>query len=206
MANLLKKRGLAPSIGYRNPLKFKDEFVLEAGGYQKALVAFREALDNPDLFNIGLVIDANEAGAEARWQSVRNILLDKLPSEIVDRKTVKSNGIILEEENLPTIGVWIIPDNQNPGYLEHFLAGMVADNDDLWKYAEETIQELGTEGLRRFSSTKTQKALLHTWLSWQPEPGKPFGLAIEMGYLDAKSASVDAFVEWFQKTFELGGE
>jgi hypothetical protein len=61
--------------------------------------------------------------------------------------------------------------------------------------------------LRRFSSAKTQKALLHTWLSWQPEPGKPFGLAVKIGYLlDAQSASVDAFVQWFQKTFEVGEE
>jgi hypothetical protein len=32
-----------------------------------------------------------------------------------------------------------MPENQTTGYLEHFLAGMVPEDDDLWNYAEETI-------------------------------------------------------------------
>lgn len=203
LANVLKKRGLPPPEGYANPLKFRDEFVLTAGGYDKALVALREALDNSSLTNIGLVVDANEAGVPARWRAIRSILLEKVPEEVVTGVSLEANGVVITGENLPVIGIWIMPDNQSTGYLEHFVAGMVPDDDRLWYYAEETIQGLETEGLSRFSPVKRQKALLHTWLSWQAEPGRPLGQAVEMGYLNARDQAMDAFAQWFQRVFQL---
>lgn len=205
MANLLKKRGLPPPEGYANPVKFRDEFVLMAGGYDKALVALQEALDNSSLTNIGLVVDANETGASARWQAISNILLEKVPEEVVAKTSLEANGVVITGENLPIIGIWIMPDNQSTGYLEHFVAGMVPSDDRLWRYAEETIQNLESEGLARFSPIKRQKALLHTWLSWQADPGRPLGLAVEMGYLDARSQAIDGFAQWFQQAFQLKG-
>lgn len=205
VANLLKKRGLPPPKDYTNPTKFRDEFVLNAGGYDKVLIALREALDKPDLANIGLVIDANEAGAAARWQAIVNILLDKLPEEVIHNVPLQANGMLITGENLPRIGIWIMPDNQSNGYLEHFIAGMVPDGDSLWRYAEKTITSLESEGLSRFPPAKRQKALLHTWLSWQDEPGRPFGQAVELGYLNAHAPAMDGFAQWFQLTFQLEG-
>ncbi len=203
LANLLKKRGLSPPKGYSNPIKFRDEFVLMTGGYDRALTALQEALDNSGLSNIGMVVDANEAGATARWQAIRGILADKLSEEIVKNVPLKDGGMVINHDNLPVIGIWIMPDNHSKGYLEHFVAGMVPDNDELWAYAEETLQALESKGLSRYSSVKRQKALLHTWLSWQAEPGKPLGLAVDMGYLNAREPAMNSFSAWFQSTFEL---
>ena len=65
------------------------------------------------------MIDADES-LNARWQSVSSLLekagfknLPILPD---------ANGTIIEQEFLPTFGVWIMPDNvTNRGMLEDFL-------------------------------------------------------------------------------------
>jgi len=41
LANLCKKSGLNPPLGYELPLKFSKEFVVNSGGYQKALKNLR---------------------------------------------------------------------------------------------------------------------------------------------------------------------
>jgi hypothetical protein len=206
LANLLKKRGLPPPEGYSNPMKFRSEFVRMAGGYSNAINAFREALENPDLSNIGLVIDADEQGVAARWREVKSIILDRTGLGVDDNDVPPVEGVVInlgERFPMPIIGVWIMPNNRSNGYLEHFVAQLIPENDGLWSYAEETIRTLETKGLCRFAETKRQKALLHSWLAWQAEPGKPFGLAVEMGYLDAGAQAAVAFVEWFQQVFRL---
>ena len=96
-----------------------------------------------------------------------------------------------------------MPDNQNAGYLEHFLAKLIPARDKTWNFAQETIATLKLSGLQAFSDAKTQKALLHTWLAWQKEPGRPFGQAAELGYFDVASPVLDDFEEWFKATFQL---
>lgn len=44
---------------------------------------------------------------------------------------------------------------------------------------------------------------IHTWLAWQEEPGKPFGIALKAGYFDHQSPAADHFVDWFTQTFQF---
>ena len=217
IAALCRKRKLPPPKGYSNPLKFKTEFAIEAGGIEAALFAFREGLNNPDLTNLGLVVDADEDAA-ARWKSILPLLRDHLPgfdenaalpSMPPEGGWVYSDHITLQTEGLTyrsdgrTIGVWIMPDNQRPGHLEHFVASLAPQEDPLWQHAQETVKDLSTMDFCRFPESKSEKALVHTWLAWQEKPGLPFGTAVEAGYFDAASRKANAFVRWMERVFEL---
>lgn len=97
-----------------------------------------------------------------------------------------------------------MPDSDNNGYLEHFLAKLAPQADELWKHTESTLEQLGKMAFpNKFSPVRLQKALVNTWLAWQKEPGKRFGDAVKAGYFDAKSPAADAFVDWMTNTFEL---
>jgi hypothetical protein len=54
---------------------------------------------------------------------------------------------------------------------------------------------------RLFSPLVQPKAIIHTWLAWQAEPGKPFGTAITAKFLDANVAQVDVLVAWLKSLF-----
>lgn len=200
LASLAQKRGLPPPLGYESKLKFKTAFVTVGGGDAGAIKAFEQVIakPNPDLTNIGLVLDANDKGFEARWREVRSILephFDTLP------ETGGQKGpYVITENGMPTVGIWIMPDNASPGYLEHFLAGLVPEEDDIWQYAKDTVAGMPH---KPFHPPKEQKALLHTWLAWQKEPGMPFGQAIQAGYFDHTAATVQTFLDWFSSTFQL---
>lgn len=203
IANLLMFRGLPAPKGYENSVEFRAKFVKVAGNDDQALIALKIALEDSSLSNIGIIIDANNIGPHSRWESLRNIIIEKGFAQLISDQIPSPTGIVLNDPNLLTLGIWIMPDNQSDGYLEHFLTSLIDEADPLWQYVEESIQGLAERNLQRFSTVKTQKATIHTWLAWQSEPGKPFGQALSMGYLDARSVAANNFETWFRNTFEL---
>lgn len=120
LAVLCQKSGLKPPLGYDQPAKFRDEFVTVGGSDTGALRQFRLSLTEPALTNIGIILDANDQGPAARWQSIRAILAEKYDPATLLTADAQAGYKIIKEENMPTLGVWIMPDNAGPGYLEHF--------------------------------------------------------------------------------------
>ena len=83
------------------------------------------------------------------------------------------------------------------------LADLIDEGDPLFPHAEDAAgraKELGA----RFASTAAQKAVLHTWLAWQKEPGRPYGVAIKARYFGATGAAADRFLAWFERVFGVG--
>jgi hypothetical protein len=203
LAKLCQLRGLKPPVGYESPEKFRQEFVASGGGYDKTLDLLRMAINQADLSNIGIIVDANEVGAAARWHAIRNVLSEKYSEQTLVQTDLQQGAKVLQESDLPTVGVWIMPDNTTNGYLEHFLAGLVPTSEELWTHANLVLKNLFDQDFNEITPAKSGKALLHTWLAWKKDPGKPFGQAVDSKYLNIDASPVDLYLEWFKATFKL---
>ena len=147
--------------------------------------------------SVGFVIDA-DAEPRDRWRAVCGRLrvfgLD-LPDQI------PPGGFVHDVAEFGArVGVWLMPDNQREGALEQFLADLVDDNDTLLPIAARSTGE-AVEGGAEFPEVDRQKAVLHTWLAWQKEPGRPYGTAIKARYFRDDSPSALAFVDWYRRVF-----
>ena len=148
------------------------------------------------------MIDA-DTGLAARWQSLRDRLLEAGYPNVPAGPDPK--GTILPAPGgtslLPRVGIWLMPDNQTEGILEDFLRFLVPEESQpLLDHAESSIAAI-PDGERRFGPLDEPKALIHTWLAWQEEPGKPFGTAITAGFLDPNLPQADALAAWLDKLF-----
>jgi hypothetical protein len=74
----------------------------------------------------------------------------------------------------------------------------VPDGDALWTRAGDAIDSI-PEHERRFPPVRRSKALIHTWLAWQEEPGSPMGQAIGKRDLDGSAPAAQRFVEWLRR-------
>jgi hypothetical protein len=149
---------------------------------------------------VGMVIDA-DTNLASRWQSLRDRLV-RVEYENVPMNP-KPDGTILDPpvgKLLPRVGIWIMPDNQTRGILEDFLRFLVPNGSVLFEHVESSVSAI-PEGERRFGLLAEPKAVIHTWLAWQEEPGKPLGTAITARYLDAGVAKVDVLVSWLNRLF-----
>ena len=200
LANIFQKIDLKPPQGYNNTHKFQKEFVVNAQGIDN-VTTHLGALLKKNISNIGVVLDADEDAGIRKAQVLKFLLANNFYTitEIEAAKVI-GGGTLYSGSQKSTLGVWIMPDNNAPGYLEHFLGNLIRGNDALWPYAKQVLSNLPEQ---KFSEVKTQKALLHSWLAWQKTPGMPFGQAIQAGYFDLNTTSVSDFAKWFSATFKL---
>lgn len=153
----------------------------------------------PTIETIGLIVDA-DLNLTARWESLTYVL-----------KSVgyeMANGLDPEGTILygigrnPNVGIWVMPDNrQAPGMLEHFVATLIPVGDELRLIAERTIELIQTQQKHHYTIEHQPKALIHTWLAWQKDPGTPMGLAITKTYLHQESELCKLFLNWLRKLF-----
>ena len=148
--------------------------------------------------SLGIIVDAN-ADIQTRWKELSTILsahgyfLPDVPEK---------QGTIVRQNNLPLLGIWLMPDNQSNGMLENFLITMVPAEDKLFPIADRTLTEIEQKPeLIRYPLHKHSKALVHTWLAWQQKPGLPFGTAIAEHYFNTDNELVKQFLEWVKKLF-----
>ncbi len=149
---------------------------------------------------VGVVIDA-DTNVDVRWHSLRDRLIDVGYQDVPADPA--PDGTILDPPAgtlLPRVGIWIMPDNRTSGILEDFLRFLVPQEGHLFKHVQSSVATI-PEGERRFSAVTEPKAIIHTWLAWQKEPGKPLGTAITARFLDPNVAQVDVLVSWLNRLF-----
>jgi hypothetical protein len=144
-------------------------------------------------------VDA-DTNLKSRWDSLRNILL-KAGYSLIPVDPLP-DGTIIQQEDRPVVGVWLMPDNKLPGMLEDFISFLIPHGDQLWVRAAECLKGVPEEH-RRFSPNHLAKAHIHTWLAWQEEPGTPLGLAITKRYLDAEALHARKLIDWIRRLFNL---
>jgi len=175
--------------------------VKQHGGVDKLLESLPVRLKaGQDGDIVGVVVDA-DVDATSRWQSLRNRLI-QVGYEHVPRNPM-SDGTILEPPDgklLPRVGIWMMPDNRSEGILEDLLRFLVPDSSLLFEHVKSSLTAI-PETERRFGPLAEPKALIHTWLAWQEEPGRPLGTAITARYLDPEVSQVDVLVDWLKRLF-----
>jgi hypothetical protein len=133
-----------------------------------------------------------------RWAQIQDRLRDF--KFAVPEKPSPVGTIIRGPEGFPKIGIWLMPDNQTEGMLEDFLLKLVPRN--AAAYAKTCAQSAKNQGHGNYKECHEAKAVAHTYLAWQDEPGKPLGLAIKSRLFDTNSEYATDFIAWLKGLFE----
>ena len=149
--------------------------------------------------SVGFVLDANSS-LQDRWKAMAS-RLRKLGLEMPD--TIPPDGFVGKSATYGArVGVWLMPDNERDGALEHFLETLVAESDPLIEHARSATSQAKDLGARFADNDNAhRKAVLHAWLAWQEDPGLPYGSAIRARYFRHDSPVAGRFVAWFRQVF-----
>ena len=91
-------------------------------GIEALLSGLTARLKNPQIKTLGIVADADR-NVQFRWQSICDRLKKVGYQNIPD--TPPLEGWMNQEEELPKIGIWLMPDNRSPGMLEDFARSLI---------------------------------------------------------------------------------
>jgi hypothetical protein len=170
--------------------------IFECEGDEKVLKRLNALIPKSDPGRpqaIGVVLDATEG----RWGQFSAKIahhryeIPALPDP---------DGTIIEgDDTKPRIGVWIMPDNSNEGMLEDFLLlGVPADGVEA---AAEAVDLAKGKQVTTFKDVHYSKAVIHTYLAWQDEPGRPLGLSVTSKMLSPETPEAKRFAAWLRKLF-----
>jgi hypothetical protein len=179
------------------------------GGIDNIVKALKTSIKGDAAHNrYGVVVDADtdetNAGLKETWRRLGAVLTEIGYTDIPS--VPELDGTILRgNEDLPLMGIWVMPDNKLNGMIEDFIGFLGPQNDELWPLAIDIVEKV-ISTKRNFRLSYKSKAYIHTWLAWQEEPGQPMGLAITKKYLDANAEHAQRFVSWIRKLFELEGK
>lgn len=170
------------------------------GGVEHVLASIPVRLKESDIEALGIIVDA-DVDLASRWEALRDRLL-RAGFERIPAEPDPTGTIVLPPKGslLPRVGIWIMPDNQTKGILEDFLLFLVPQESPLLKYVKTTVDGI-PQTEQRFNESNKAKAIIHTWLAWQENPGKPLGTAITARYLDPSVDLVDVLVSWLKRLF-----
>jgi len=116
--------------------------------------------------------------------------------------TLGPGGIIAADQNGKRLGIWVMPDNLNPGMLENLLLTFPPTSQEgLVSYARSVTKSAKSDHGAPYAAVHEHKAIIHTWLAWQNPPGRQLHQAIQENLLLPHSTLADAFVDWFRRLF-----
>lgn len=185
-------------LALRKHYSLSDEFGLfDCGSDEKLLKRVKSLLvssQRPEV--IAIILDADNPDLSAKWASVKGCL--EKEGYVVPSKP-DLEGTIVRQDNMPTIGVWLMPDNNVDGMLEDFCAQLAPQ--DAMSFAGDCVKSAEDKNFSSFIPNHRSKAEVHTYLAWQDEPGRPLGQAITAKCLNADHPIAKKFADFLERLF-----
>lgn len=153
------------------------------------------------LKSLGIIIDAD--GLTDSHPNKTGSLLRLCQDLIPEYQWIPSaEGLIATNQHGQKLGVWIMPDNTNPGMLETLLLSLPPQEQAaLMSYVQSVTKAAKSQHGAPFLEAHQHKAILHAWLAWQDPPGRQLHQAIKENLLSKSSPMVVAFVKWFVELY-----
>lgn len=166
----------------------------------RRLNALINASDTTQPSIIGLMLDADQQGTESRWQSIRRKLEDK-PYSLPNEPVLSGTIIDPTDPEYPRLGFWLMPNNRDVGMLESFINEMIPiEHLDSVKRVLAIARQ---EGCSTYKDVHQDKAIVHTYLAWQHEPGRPIGQSITARILQPETPTAYSFTGWLTSLFSV---
>lgn len=170
--------------------------IIDCEGIEKLFDQIPVRLKQSGLNTIGLIIDA-DSDLSNRWNKLRTIFEGQgiyLPESLPKEGFIFPNDI--------RIGIWIMPNNLVNGMLEDFIEFLIPKQDALLPIIHANLGQIEGLHLNRYIPIHKTKALIHSWLSVQEEPGTPLGLSITKKYLTTDENTCTNLVGWLTTLFK----
>ena len=171
--------------------------VINCDGIDNLFKQIPARLKQSHLEALAIIIDA-DTEIKNRWETLKSVFSKQ---EITLPNEIPGEGLIFKINHL-TISVWVMPNNELNGMLEDFISFLIPKEDKLLQIANQTLYAIEKEKLNNYIPAHKSKALIHTWLSWQGDPGTPMGLAITKKFLTTEEENCNKLINWLSTSFQ----
>ena len=114
------------------------------------------------------------------WDAGYSPVLDDLPAA----------GLILDQPDYHRLGIWIMPNNTDPGMIEDFYLRAIPQEDEKLRISRDFVAFV--------PSLKIAKSTYRVWLAIQADPVGP-AIALNVGQVSREAGEIPAFIQLLSK-------
>lgn len=198
-----EKLNLQLNIDVATPQDFESTTYTTKQAVFQQLPRLVKLLETGQVSHIGILVDMDFTDkTDIKTQNLRQISERLNPLGFHQRQQQNNNsGFYFENSDYDNpIGVWLMPNNEDEGYLETWVKmAMSSDQQSHFTQIENFIQSLGTSHFKN-PVTAMDKARIFTWLSTQTKPTQDLSKSLEL--IAAKNPVYQNFKHWLVTTFQ----
>ena len=198
-----EKLNLQLNIDVATPQDFESTAYTTKQAVFQQLPRLVKLLETGQVSHIGILVDMDFTDkTDIKSQNLQQISERLNPLGFHQRQQQNDNlGFYFENSDYDNpIGVWLMPNNQNEGYLETWVKmAMSSDQQSHFTQIENFIQSLGTSHFKN-PVIAMDKARIFTWLSTQTKPTQDLSKSLEL--IAAKNPVYQNFKHWLVTTFQ----
>lgn len=198
-----EKLNLQLNIDVATPQDFESTAYTTKQAVFQQLPRLVKLLETGQVSHIGILVDMDFTDkTDIKTQNLRQISERLNPLGFHQRQQQNNNsGFYFENSDYDNpIGVWLMPNNQDEGYLETWVKmAMSSDQQSHFTQIENFIQSLGTSHFKN-PVTAMDKARIFTWLSTQTKPTQDLSKSLEL--IAANNPVYQNFKHWLVTTFQ----
>ena len=198
-----EKLNLQLNIDVATPQDFESTTYTTKQAVFQQLPRLVKLLETGQVSHIGILVDMDFTDkTDIKNQNLRQISERLNPLGFHQRQQQNDNlGFYFENSDYDNpIGVWLMPNNQNEGYLETWVKmAMSSDQQSHFTQIENFIQSLGTSHFKN-PVIAMDKARIFTWLSTQTKPTQDLSKSLEL--IAANNPVYQNFKHWLVTTFQ----
>jgi hypothetical protein len=157
---------------------------------------------------LGAVLDADRCkedefgheGIQARIRSLQGRLgkFYAIPDKFPDEGLVLIPTKEVDQDRLPILGIWLMPDNVRDGIFEDLLRAAMAPASE--KYILAVVEQASKDGMTGFRDVEKPKAIVKTHIAWQDPNKKNLGEAVS-AHFENLIPACKPFVNWLERLF-----
>ena len=198
-----EKLNLQLNIDVATPQDFESTTYTTKQAVFQQLPRLVKLLETGQVSHIGILVDMDFTNkTDIKTQNLRQISERLNPLGFHQRQQQNNNsGFYFENSDYDNpIGVWLMPNNQDEGYLETWVKmAMSSDQQSHFTQIENFIQSLGTSHFKN-PVIAMDKARIFTWLSTQTKPTQDLSKSLEL--IAASNPVYQNFKHWLVTTFQ----
>ncbi len=141
---------------------------------------------------ICVICDAETRTAQQLWTRIIPVLRDAGYSLVPE--DLPTNGLILDQPDYHRLGIWIMPNNFDPGMIEDFYLRAIPQEDEKLRRSRDFVASI--------AGLKISKSTYRVWLAIQADPVGP-AIAMSVGQVSRQRGEIPIFIQWLSKLLQL---
>ncbi len=178
------------------PTDFDETERTNKNAVLKRLPMLVRSLNDGLIERLGIIIDMDSEGKNPFAHNLK-LIENSLNGEFTLKQSDFAQGLFFENDDFNPIGFWLMPNNQDEGYLETWIENCITDKDgSYFNTAKDFI-----DGFDHIQPAGITKAKVYTWLAIQDKPRNDLRQVLNKGLINTQAKNYQNFKQWLITTF-----